>query len=220
MKRAHPSAVVRPRPNLTAGLLSFSGAALLCVAFLNLCVVGLLTRGQLPVEILKKLAKAEACLLVAGGILILLSALTKRLPSLNSLTARKEVTGALLSALILVLPLVVLELVLRPFAQLDQKKTSMYVKDQDLGWRLRPNTTHVWDHKSAKINSKGILGPELDYDKPAGVTRVVFLGDSVTFGEGLRTFEEAFPFLIGQKLTAQLKKPVEAINTGVGGYSP
>ncbi len=220
MKRVPSPAVVRPQPNLTAGLLSFSGAILLCVAVLNLCVAGFLTRGQLPVEILKKLAKAEACLLVTGGILILLSALAKRLSGLNSLTARKEVTGALLSALILVLPLFVMELVLRPFAQLDQKTTSIYVKDQDLGWRLRPNTTQVWDHKSAKINSKGIRGPELDYDKPAGATRVLFLGDSVTFGEGLKTFEEAFPFLIGQKLMAQLKKPVEAINTGVGGYSP
>src|SRR6266436_5931041 len=102
MKRVPSPAVVRPRANLTAGLLHFSGAALLCAAFLNLCVVGLLTRGQLPVEILKRVAKAEACLLVAGGILILLSALTKRLPWLNSLTMRKEVTGAFVSALILI----------------------------------------------------------------------------------------------------------------------
>jgi hypothetical protein len=220
MKAANSLLIVRKRPNLTAALLYFAGAGLLCAAFMNLCFVGLLARSQLPAEIVKRFVKAEACFLMASGILILLSALTRKLPWLNSLTARKEVTGALLSALILILPLFVMELVLRPFAQLEQKTTSMYLKDRDLGWRLRPNTTHVWDHKSAKINSKGILGPELDYDKPASVTRVLFLGDSVTFGEGLKTFEEAFPFLIGQKLTAQLKKPVEAINTGVGGYAP
>jgi hypothetical protein len=80
MKRAHSPSVGRTEPNLTAGLLYFSGAALLCAAFLDLCVVGLLTRGQLPVEILKKLAKAEACFLVTGGILILLSTLTKKTP--------------------------------------------------------------------------------------------------------------------------------------------
>ena len=211
--------MVDKRPNLTAALLYFAGAALFLAAFLNLCFVGLLRR-DLPAGTIAKVAQAEACFLVTGAILMLLSALIKKLRWLNSVTARREVTGPVLSALILILPLFVMELVARPFAHFERKKTTIYLKDPDLGWRLRPNTTDVWYGATVKINSKGILGPELEYDKPPGVTRVLFLGDSVTFGDGLKTYEETFPFLIGQRLTAQLKKPVEAINTGVGGYSP
>jgi lysophospholipase L1-like esterase len=220
MRTANSAAAARPRANLTTVLLYFAGGALLCIVFLNAGFAELLNRGELPATTLKRIAKAEVCFLALSAVLFLFASLTTKLSWLNSLTSRKEATGAILFALVLLLPLFVLELALRPFAQFEHKKTTLYLKDPELGWRLRPNAIDVWDGAMIKINAKGLRGPELAYDKSPGMSRILFLGDSVTFGDGLKTFEETFPFLIGQKLTAQLKRPVEVINSGVSGYSP
>jgi lysophospholipase L1-like esterase len=50
--------------------------------------------------------------------------------------------------------------------------------------------------------------------------RVLYLGDSVTFGYMLSRYEQTFPFLAGRRLEERLKMPVETVNAGVDGYSP
>lgn len=50
----------------------------------------------------------------------------------------------------------------------------------------------------------------------SGVTRVVFLGDSVTFGQGLASRDEAYPALVAERLAVAGLK-IEAVNAGVSG---
>lgn len=67
-------------------------------------------------------------------------------------------------------------------------------------------------------NSRGLRERELPLAKAAGVRRVIFLGDSVTFGPGVRD-EEPFPRLVETALNASGAGPIETVNTGVVGYN-
>lgn len=220
MRRGNAAAAASAPANLTTAVLYFASGALLFVVFWNAGFAELLNRGEVPSATLKKIAKHELCFLALSALLFLFAELTRKLPWLNWLTNRKAVTGAVLSALILLLPLVVMEIALRPFARFKQDKSTIFIKDPDLGWKYRPHAKDVWDHALVKINGKGLRGPEITYDKSPAESRILFLGDSVTFGDQLDSFEETFPFFIGKELTAQLGKKVEIINSGVSGYSP
>ena len=83
--------------------------------------------------------------------------------------------------------------------------------DVELGWTVRTNATSL-DGK-ARTNSIGARGTrEYALDKPAGVTRVVCVGDSFTWGDEVGdadTFEA--------QLEA-LRPDVECINLGVAAY--
>jgi len=68
------------------------------------------------------------------------------------------------------------------------------------------------------INALGYRGAAVSVEKPEGVLRVVCLGDSFTFGEGVRA-EDAYPAVMQRVLSARLgDRPVEVINAGVHGY--
>jgi lysophospholipase L1-like esterase len=58
----------------------------------------------------------------------------------------------------------------------------------------------------------------VEYEKPPGTRRILFLGDSVTLGFGL-DYDESFVPLVGRALNARRVKDVEVINAGVDGYS-
>lgn len=69
-------------------------------------------------------------------------------------------------------------------------------------------------------NKSGFRGGEFETAKPTNTLRIAFLGDSFTFGEGVR-FEHTYP----ERLAALLRKKiggamrVESCNFGVGGYN-
>lgn len=70
-------------------------------------------------------------------------------------------------------------------------------------------------------NSAGFRGPEISAEKQKNTYRILFLGDSITFGEGVYfedTYPEQFRTLI-QKENVFKDKTVESINAGVGGYN-
>jgi lysophospholipase L1-like esterase len=75
-------------------------------------------------------------------------------------------------------------------------------------WRLKPGVK--MGDNIEPINSKGFRGPEFSKDKPAGVRRVVTLGDSVTFGGAL-----SYPRLLADCLDGGW----EVVNAGAPGYS-
>jgi len=75
-------------------------------------------------------------------------------------------------------------------------------------WRLKPGTKMGPGIEA--INSMGCRGPEFEINKPAGVKRVVALGDSVTFGAAV-----GYP----NALAECLGKSYEVINAGVPGFS-
>ena len=66
------------------------------------------------------------------------------------------------------------------------------------------------------INALGLRGPEVTRDKPAGTLRVLGLGDSFTFGVGVRD-EDTFLRRLENRLDDE--QPVEVLNAGTQGYN-
>ncbi|MDA0991942.1 MAG: SGNH/GDSL hydrolase family protein, partial [Verrucomicrobia bacterium] len=87
-----------------------------------------------------------------------------------------------------------------------------------LGYVLRenyrddnPNLNDSWP----VINSHGQRDIERTYDKPAGTTRIIMLGDSVVMGNGIRDLNDT----LSRQLERQLQPdPIEVLNFGVSGY--
>lgn len=64
-----------------------------------------------------------------------------------------------------------------------------------------------------RINNLGFRGKDISVEKPPGVRRIRCLGDSFTFGEGVRE-EDAWPQRLGQLLGPG----TQVINGGIEGY--
>lgn len=70
------------------------------------------------------------------------------------------------------------------------------------------------------INLFGFRGPAPTVKKPPGVVRIACLGDSFTFGEGVR-YEDTWPAVLATQLNKSGfngAKRVETINAGIQGY--
>jgi len=68
------------------------------------------------------------------------------------------------------------------------------------------------------INADGLRGPRLRPEKAAGMVRLLFLGDSTTFGWPYR-YEDAYPDVVRQLLAQRGFGRVEVIDAGVPGQS-
>jgi lysophospholipase L1-like esterase len=69
-----------------------------------------------------------------------------------------------------------------------------------------------------QTNTKKLRNRDLQYEKPAGTTRILMLGDSLTFGWGVPE-EETVARRLETAVNANLASPVEVINSGVGNYN-
>lgn len=84
------------------------------------------------------------------------------------------------------------------------------------GWALKPGVrdSRVFGKKILNTNSKGVRGKrEYDYSKSDGVSRILVLGDSFTFGEDVSD-DETYPYYLEQLIGSG-----EVINMGVHGYA-
>lgn len=79
------------------------------------------------------------------------------------------------------------------------------------GWRARVAPSHML------INSYGIRGPELNISGHEEKLRVIILGDSFTFGQGV-DYAESYPARVGAELS-KLGIDAEVLNFGVPGHS-
>ncbi len=113
-------------------------------------------------------------------------------------------------------PLLALELCLAPHVE---SPTTLFLRDPKLGWRLRPGAEDFWGGVPTRINARGLRGVERAPAKPPGTRRILFLGDSVTFGFLIADDERVFPARVDAALSTPAR-PVECINGAVGGYSP
>lgn len=91
-----------------------------------------------------------------------------------------------------------------------------YLFDETLGWRNIPSWRGVTGGKELVINSKGLRDREYDYEKPAGTRRILVLGDSYTWGYGVRNDEIYTEFL--ERRFEKEGRSWEVINSGVSGY--
>ena len=87
-------------------------------------------------------------------------------------------------------------------------------------FRPGARSTVLWPPELAyrvHINALGLRGPEIERTPPAGRTRILALGDSMTFGYHLEE-EETWP----AQLEASLRRrglDIEVVNAGSGGWS-
>jgi lysophospholipase L1-like esterase len=69
-----------------------------------------------------------------------------------------------------------------------------------------------------RINADNLRGPELALRKSAGTWRLAAIGDSFTFGEGVRLMD-AWPAAVGRAVAASgLFPDVEVLNAGIPGF--
>jgi len=96
-----------------------------------------------------------------------------------------------------------------------------YRPDARLGWALRPDWTardEAADYRvTVRTNALGLRGPDAAPRAPAGVERVLVLGDSFAFGYGVED-EEGFPRRLEARWRAE-GRAVEVLNAAVPGYS-
>jgi hypothetical protein len=101
----------------------------------------------------------------------------------------------------------------------------IYQPDPILYWKLKPNqdcSTKI-DRRPVHVNSRGTRGPEFAVPKPPGTYRILSLGDSKTFGWGLReeeTYSKRMERLLqDQADRAGARQHIEVINGGVIAWS-
>jgi hypothetical protein len=120
------------------------------------------------------------------------------------------------SVVVFLLALVAAEGVLRLvspdyFYQLNAEESSNVYSDV-YGWALRPGFRGLDFGKLATVNGRGYRGNERPYERTAGRTRVVILGDSIAYSAGV---EEDRTFY---SLVEARRPDVEIVNLAVGGY--
>jgi len=198
-------------------LLLATGLALLILALLyNERLLAPLAREGFAAATRAKIRAVELGFGVAGLLLLAASEVVRRSPRLARQLARRA-PATLMLLLVGVLPVVLVDFGLRPFVS---PKTTIFIEDRELGWRMKPGAEGEWGGSRVRINEHGLRGPLVELAKPEGVRRVLFLGDSVTFGFGVEETDDVFPFRVGRALERALGLRVEVVNAGVGGWSP
>lgn len=198
-------------------LLALAGLAFLAGALLyNELVLTRAAGKELHEATIALIRRSQLAFAAIGAALVAAAAIARR----GAWIARPAVGNAILAALVFVTPLVAAELALKPLARSDMhERTTLFERDAELGWKLRPGVATRWVGVDVVINDKGMRGPEVPYERTPGARRIVWLGDSVTFGYGLPRAEDAYPFRVAAAL-AKDGAPVETVDAAVDGYSP
>ena len=150
---------------------------------------------------------------------------------------RRKVTLAALAGFLALLTCeILLQLIEQPTASirfqqdvgvLDQhgmtQLAALVENDTELFWRLSPGTTLPLADSpfyGTIANQQGLREDhEIPAEKPANRLRILFLGDSCTFGFGLK-HNEGYVDIAEQRLNQNLAgRSVECINAGVPGYT-
>jgi lysophospholipase L1-like esterase len=100
-------------------------------------------------------------------------------------------------------------------------EAGLFQYDPALRWDLKPGFEGSYSGVPCRITSYGIRGDPARgiTDKQEGELRILCLGDSRTFGYGVRE-EESYPSLLQQTISARLPATqVTVINAGIPGYS-
>lgn len=130
----------------------------------------------------------------------------------------KRGLGVFIAVSLTAFAIALLELIAAPLAP---PLTSIFEPNASRGWALVPNARDEWMGVPVSINAQGMRGPVRAIPKPPGVKRVMFLGDSVTFGFQIEADRDTLPAYAESVLREQYgESKVETINAGVGGYSP
>lgn len=95
--------------------------------------------------------------------------------------------------------------------KLDREIGTVHMTNKSITWRKE-------GYARSFIHADGLREANVSVAKPAGVYRVILLGDSQV--EGIQVpLEDTAGQLLEKKLTAELGRPVQVLNFGVSGYS-
>lgn len=136
----------------------------------------------------------------------------------------------LLSAAAVMLTLVAVEVALRlvaiPSVEIHRRAGArasnprFFEHEPHLGWRGRASAHGAfagWEFDShVRLNAHGFRDVELEAVKPPGVSRIVLLGDSITWGHGVEASQR-----FGDRVAAVLRRRgerVQVVNLAVSGY--
>jgi hypothetical protein len=96
----------------------------------------------------------------------------------------------------------------------------VFIRDDTLGWRLRPDADDYYAGARYTINSKGLRSPHSEYLKPSGTKRILQIGDSATIGNGL-PYEGTSAHIMEEAFKDKVSRfSVQVINAACDGYSP
>ncbi|MCG8459130.1 MAG: SGNH/GDSL hydrolase family protein [Holophagales bacterium] len=88
-------------------------------------------------------------------------------------------------------------------------------EDPELMWEYRPHA----QHKRIRTNQHGFRGADVPIEKPSGVIRVAFVGDSVTLGYGEELENIFVEVFVREAALLDLARSVEGLNFGIDGYA-
>jgi lysophospholipase L1-like esterase len=132
---------------------------------------------------------------------------------------RRLAFGLVLALFVLLVVAVGAEVALR-VAGGRPRGTKTHVADPVLHHRLREGVRTTVLGVPFETNALGLRDRDYGPEKPAGVMRVLMLGDSFTEGGGLR-LEESVPKVLEARLAERgCARGVEVVNAGVASYSP
>lgn len=168
---------------------------------------------------LERIHSAQLRFLVVGVLLVGLAVLLKKTGVLRRLSERAALTNVVLMLSVFAAFLFIANNVLVTKYAAGEL-TTVFIRDDVLGWKLRPNADDIYNGARYIINSKGLRSPHSEYAKPAGTKRILQLGDSATVGDGL-SYEGTSAHMLEAALNDNLKYgPVQVINAACDGYSP
>jgi lysophospholipase L1-like esterase len=160
--------------------------------------------------------------LALGGLALLAGGFLLRQIGFFRWSARSglRVNLVLLAAMLLTAVFTMEQVLSIRFYRDNSRATTIFARDPNLGWRLKPGARGSWGMVPTTINAHGMRGAEVPEGDGADQFRLLFLGDSVTFGYRVRD-DEPFPLLTGQNLNSRSpERMVVPLNAGVDGYSP
>ena len=79
-------------------------------------------------------------------------------------------------------------------------------------------TCKRWHVAYAKVNSLGHRDPEWSEQKPPGLRRIAFVGDSFTYGWGINNVEDRFTDILQRRFDERLPNHVEVMNVAWGDW--
>lgn len=102
------------------------------------------------------------------------------------------------------------------YSQLKERYgNSRLVAHRHLGYVTSPN----FQFQQNKHNSLGFRGDEIKIQKPDSIFRIICLGGSTTYSDGVNDYKKSFPYLLEKKLQNKFGKQIEVVNAGVPGYT-
>jgi hypothetical protein len=96
----------------------------------------------------------------------------------------------------------------------------LYQYDAACGYLPVPNQQVRRFFSENDINSFGMRSPEIPAHKSPGTLRILFLGDSVTYGTTYVDQSQIFTSLLARDLPRQLHRQVEVLNASAGAWAP